>query len=626
MLSAALASCGGGGGNTITDPDGGGGGGPQVGTVQVLAASPQLQSDQSGATTVAITAQVKDAQNVLLADVPVTFSASSGSVVATQGTTDSAGMATALLSNSTDPTNRQITVTATAGGLSGSVVVNVVGTTITVAGPASLVLGAAGQYTVVVKDSKGMGVPGATATVASAAGNTLSAASLTTDGTGNVSFSLTGSNPGNDTLTVSALGQTATQTVSVSGDSFAFTVPTAGTEILLGNVQVLTVRWTKNGVAQAGKTINFSSTRGSLSAGTAVTDASGDATVTISANTSGPAVVTATNPDSTSTTVNIEFVATSVNSIVLQASPLTVGAGEQSELIAIVRDANNNLVKNKTVEFRIDTDITGGSVSPGTAITDSQGRAGAVYTGGSTSSPANGVVVKAVVQGTAIEATVNLTVARQELFLTLGTGNTLFEPTTATYAKEWVIFVSDVDGSPITGKPVQATIRSRRYGEGTLVWGGSAWTYAPGAIVPSTPAACVDEDANKNGQLDPLEDFNGNTKLEAGNVALVAAVPDSASAQNPCASAVAQGTAANLVTNGQGMARMCVLYPQNYAWWVEATLTAKAAVTGGTEFSESSVFTLDVLADDISDENVVPPNVESPFGTDNNCATGIMPE
>ena len=247
-----------------------------------------------------------------------------------------------------------------------------------------------------------------------------------------------------------------------------------------------------------------------------------------------------------------------------------------------------------------------------------------VYTAGGTSA-ANGIGIQATVQGTAVTDTVELTVARQALFIRLGTGNTLFEVGTATYAKEWVILVTDVEGNAIANKAVQASIRSRQYLRGQLGWADppGVWTYAAGS-----PVYCPDEDANKNGILDLVngqigtgEDTNMSGKLEAGNVALVAGVPESASAAAPCATAGSQGTAANVVTNSQGRARVCVFYPQNYAEWVEATLTAKASVTGGSEFSESSVFTLQVLSADVDSETDAPPNQFSPFGTDLDCTT-----
>ncbi|MEZ5564108.1 MAG: Ig-like domain-containing protein [Gammaproteobacteria bacterium] len=611
VASAALMSCGGGSGNTITGP-GGGGGATTVSSVTLLAATPQLQSDQGGATTVTLTAQVKDVNNAVLENIPVTFSASSGSLAVTQATTDGSGLALAQLSNGTNPANRVITVTATAGTVSGSVNVAVVGTTLTITGPASLASGDSGAYAVVAKDSKGAGIAGTTIALTSATGNTITAPSMTTDGSGNVPFTVTASAASNDTITASGLGLTTTKAIAISGDVFSFTTPPAGTEVNLGAVQALTVNWSKNGTPQAGQTIQFSSTRGTLSAATAVTNGAGDASVTISATTAGPAVVTATNPELTATSRNIEFIATTPATVELQASPLTVGAGEQSELTALVRDAANNLVKNQVVQFLIESDVTGGSLSVGSDTTDSQGRAKTVYTGGSVPSAANGVVVRATIQGSGVTDTVALTVARQELFLTLGTGNTLFEIGTATYAKEWVVLVTDVEGNAVANKTVQASIRSREYAKGSLTYVDPVWTYKPPA-----PVWCPDEDVNLNGILDPGEDQNGSGKIEAGNVALVAAVPESAPLGNPCATAGGTGTSANVVTNSQGRARVCVFYPQNYALWLKARLTAKASVTGGTEFSESSLFTLEVLADDVDSENESPPNQYSPFGADN---------
>lgn len=610
-----LASCGG-GSNTITAPPDDDGGAATVATVTVLAASPQLPSDQTGVSTLQITAQVKDAANAVIADVPVSFAATSGSLAVTQPVSAANGIAIAELSNGTNPANRSITVTATAGGVSGSVTIAVTGSTVGVSGPTALASGQSGAYIVSVKDSKGLGVPGTLVTVTSANGNTIASPSLTTDGTGNVNLTVTATVAGNDTLTVNALGQNATAPIAISGDVFNFTAPAAGTEVQLAPAtQALTVRWTKSGVPQAGQTIDFSTTRGTLSAASAVTDGNGDATVSVSATTAGPAVVTATNPEGTSTTRNIEFIATVANTVDLQASLLTVPTGGQTELIALVRDAANNLVKNQVVQFVIDADITGGSLSVGSATTDSQGRARAVYTGGSVQSAANGVVIRAVVQGTAVEDTVNLTVARQELFITLGTGNTLFEIGTATYAKEWVILVTDVEGNAVANKPVQAAIRSRRYFKGELTFLDPVWGYAPGS-----PQRCDDEDLNKNGIFDAGDnDFNGNGILEAGNIALVAAVPESAPLNDPCSTAGAQGVAANVTTNSQGRARICVFYPQNYALWLEAALTAKASVAG-SEFSRSSVFVLDVLTDDIDDATQTPPNLLSPFGTDLDCA------
>ena len=146
-------------------------------------------------------------------------------------------------------------------------------------------------------DAKGNGIPFQNVTITSAVGNTIDAPSLVTDATGVVTFSLTATQAGNDTLTVSALGETTTQNVSVSNDQFTLTNSSAPvTDIpLTPTVETVTLTWTIGGAAQAGQTIGFTSTRGTLSASSAVTDGAGQASVTISSNTAGPSVITASN-------------------------------------------------------------------------------------------------------------------------------------------------------------------------------------------------------------------------------------------------------------------------------------------------------------------------------------------
>ncbi len=621
VASVVLMSCGG-SSNTITGPGGGGGGASTAASVQVLASSPQLPSDVNGLGTVDITAIVRDASNVVLADIPVSFGANAnGSLAVVDAATDANGRALARLSNGTDLSNRAITVTVTAGTVSGSVTVNVTGTRIRLTPPtATLSLSDAVAFTAVLEDSAGLGIPGRAVAITSSAGNGLSAANLTTQANGSVQFTLTATAAGLDTLSASAIGVTAQSAVSVSGDSFSITTPTQNAEISLGAVQPITATWVISGVPQVGQTISFTSTRGTLSSSTAVTNGSGQATVTISSNSSGPALVTASTPGGTLTTRNLEFVAITADSLALQAEPFTVQTGAQSTITAIVRDANLNLVKNKVVSFQIASDNTNGFLSVAQDITDSQGRATTFYTGGAASGGVGGVQILAFVLDTpAVQGTVDLTVGGQALAIALGTGNTLFEIGTATFAKEWVILVTDVAGTAVANKAVQASIRSVNYRKGNL-WvppGGDAW-------IKQVEGVCPDEDINFNGILDPGEDANLNGKVEAGNIALVAAVPGNAPLASPCASAGAPGQAANVVTDSQGKARVCVFYPQNYNLWLDARIQAQASVAG-TETTQSQTFTLEALASDINNVNVSPPGVVSPFGPGSDCSVPPPP-
>lgn len=638
MASLVLAACGGGGGNTLTSPPGGGGGTPPPGTptvanIQLLASSTQLPSDKTSANKVTLTALVRDSSNVVMEGIPVAFSASSGALSVIQPITDGSGASIAELTNGVNPQNRTITVNAVAQGISSQIAINVVGTTLTVTGPGALALGDTGSYTIVLRDANGAGIGGQTVEVTSSTGNIIEASSLVTAAGGDIQVSLTATTGGSDTLSASVLGLTSTRSVNVSSDSFVFTAPPSGTELQIGGAPgtPVSVEWTKAGVPQAGQTIVFTSTRGTLSAGSAVTNGSGVATVNVFSSSAGPAVLSATNPESTSTTRSVEFVATVPQSLILQASPFNLATGQQSTLTATVRDPSGNLVKNKTVVFEL-TDVTGGFLSLATDVTDSQGRAQTFYTAGQSASQPNGVIIRAFVQDApAVEGSVELTVAQQALSISLGTGNDLFEIGTATFAKEWVVIVTDAVGNAVSNKDVQVSLSSLDYYLGSLVISGNSWVRPPVAPGINLPPAtflltdtlrCANEDPDNTGVVPPFpQDFNDNGRIEPGNIAAVAAVPADAPLSNPCASAGTQGQVAAVTTNAQGLARVCVFYPQNYNQWLDVRIEAKASVTG-TEFSRAQAFLLPGLAADLSNVNASPPGVVSPFGpvTPDGCA------
>src|SRR5689334_14577405 len=111
LIALALTACGG-GEDSFVGGTGGGGQTPAVtvGSLTLIASSPTVPSD--GSTPAQISAFVRDASNKFMKDVPVVFSASSGGLIITQGTTDANGLATATLSSAGDPSKRTITVTA----------------------------------------------------------------------------------------------------------------------------------------------------------------------------------------------------------------------------------------------------------------------------------------------------------------------------------------------------------------------------------------------------------------------------------------------------------------------------------------------------------------------------------
>jgi Bacterial Ig-like domain (group 1) len=597
MLAVALAGCGGGGEEskfsdpgTQPPPPGGGTPTPAVASLNVIASTPTLASN--GATPVDISVFARDANNAFVSGQTLALSASSGGLQVTQATTDTNGLAKAVLTTAGDPTNRTITVTAASGAITGTVTVNVSGSQLSVQGPNAMVMGQSGTYTVRLIDSGSTGIANRTVTLSSARSNTLSATSVTTDSSGAATFTMTIANTGSDTITATGMGITTTFAVAVNSDAFSFQTPAANTEVALGANQTVTVRWLQGGSPVVGQNITFASTRGTVSAPSVATDATGSASIQISAMNSGAAVVTATGNGGATAQLPVEFVATTPASIEAQPSVFTMAPAEQSTITAVVRDAAGNLVKNRTVTFSLQ-DVTGGSLSTASAVTDSQGRAQSTYTAGSTTSATGGVAITATVQGTAISDVINLTVAQRQLFISIGTGNELEVPNIVQYALPYVVQVTDANGNGVPNVPLSLSVLSVQYAKGSWNSGlGFALPYDPGSD-QTINGTCNDEDVNHNGVLDAGEDFNTSTRIEAGNIATV--------------------TPANASTDEDGFAQIKIFYPQEYAYWLVVRLDVRAGVTG-TEFIRSATILLPGTTDDF-DGPGTPPGFVSPFGT-----------
>lgn len=599
-------------------------------TITLLTSLEQLPSN--GSTPATITAIVRNASNQLVPGAMVNFSASSGAIVPVQttagaaaspfvaaGTTDANGQAQATLSTPGDPSDRSITVTASVGSTTSALVVAVVGTTLSLTGPTSLIDGATGTFSVSLTDSGGNAIAGQAVVATSTNGNTITPANVTTDNTGHANFNVTAAKAGNDTIQATALGLTATAALQVSSQSFNFTSPASATQVDLGVSEPLTITWTNAGAPVTGQTVTFSTTRGLFSNNsstiTQVSSGTGTATVSLSADTAGPAIVTATAA-SVSAQLPLTFVATTPASIDVQANPSTIETNGQSTIIAIVRDANNNLVEGQTVDFQLN-DKTGGSISVASAVTDVQGQAETVYTATSTASTSNGVQITATVQGVPA-ATVDLTVGGQTVFLSLGTGSVISENAAKTqFSVPFVIQALDSAGNAVPGVTVSldihslppngntnpATYTTAAYAKGTWAncGGTPAWTQNPVGTCTGEGlvAYCVNEDVNGTGIYEAGEDYNGNDKLDPGDVAAV--------------------TPGQVVTDSTGTANVAITYPEDHALWVQAKLTATTTVNG-TQTTTTAVFWLPMLASYLTNSTVSPPGLDSPYGTANNCA------
>ena len=579
-----------------------------VASVTLIASSTTLRSDADQTDEgVTLTALLRDADNNAITGQVVSFSVDSGLLAPANPVTNETGQAQVTLTTPGDASNRAINVTASAGGQSDSLIIAVSGTNISVIGPASIGSGDVANFSATLVNAGGEGIGSETVTIASANGNSLSSATVDTDSNGNVAFTVTGDVGGADTISVAALGESASQSVTVSEFDLAIDSPMAATEVALGAAQTVTVTVRQNGAPSSGQTVNFSTTRGTATPATATTDGAGQATTSVSssgAGGAGPATVLASTTGGASETLAIEFVATDPESVDVQASPNSIAVNGNSQIRAVVRDGVSNLVKNQVIDFSL-VDNTAGRLSAPSASTDSRGLAVVTYTAGSVSSGTDDVSVTATVrdENPVVSNFTTLTVGGQALRVSIGTNNEITEVDSdgdgvaAEYSKEFAIIVTDPSGNPPPSDTVLSTrITPTRYRTGSYVLTDTSnppdgapdvWDFSPNTTL------CASEDVDLDGVLDAGEDINGSNTLE------------------PDAAARVEGPAPMI--NENGVAEVDVVYPQSHNGWTEVQLTVTATVSG-TESSDSVTFFLEGLALDFINTSASPPGQTSPYG------------
>ena len=591
-----------------------------IGSLTLLA--DKLQLGSGGSDKVELYAIVKDNRNVLLSGVPVTFSTSptgtlGGELEVVTGITGSDGIAAAALKSQINPAVRSITVNAQVGEQSEQLVINVVGTSIDISAPGALVVGASRTISVLLRDFDGNALANQPLTIASALGNTLSATALQTNSVGQAEVTYTATNSGTDTVSVSGLGLTQVATVNVSADEFSFVNADASQEVMLNTPYPVTVRWSKDGVAQVGQPVDVVVTRGIVfvdemtpvadqTAVTVNTDAQGEATVFVQSASAGFVTISASAGEDDaliSAQLSIEFIANTVDSVAVQASPTQLGINEQSSVRAVVRDANNNPVKNKTVSFVLNG-AAGGTLNPASSVTNSQGIASTIYTATSATG-ASEVQITANVEGRS--GSVNLSVGERTLFFRFGTGNTVEVPSSTLFRKAFSVVVTDASGNPIANQTLNISVTPVNP-QDTAAPVADEWAYAKGiwVMVPNEPdfeywapqasAFCQNEDANLNGVRDPGEDFNNDGQLTPGNVV---------TAQQ------------QVSTDASGVAEFQLTYPADYAAWTHVNISV-SALASGTENRSSRKYVLSYPSTYVTTKAAAP--AANPFGSSAVCS------
>lgn len=575
---------------------------PDVASLVVYSSSRTLLSDADadvttdGSSPVTIYMMAKDSNNIALSGVVFTPSVGNGATLL-PGTISTDGILTTWSLVPDEPRNQTVQVSVTAGTITESLSVDIIGTEIQIDGAESISMDQPTTYTIKLKDAAGNGLAFQTVSINSS----LLTSSLVTNSEGEAQFDVQPSVGGNYTIEVNALGSAAIKSITVSPNAFNLSANTA--EISVDTTHPIQLNWTADGIPQAGKVIHLSATRGTITSGgvgvgQVSTDATGLASFDIASGTAGATVITATdNTTFLSTSLALEYIATAPHSLNIQADPSIIASLGTSTIIAQVKDANDNPVKNQVVVFNLN-DTVDGTLSSSKAKTDSSGQASVVYNAGNNTSAKDGVVITSHIEGTTAvpEDTTTLTVGGEAVRIVFGFDE-LLEENNPFYEKTFGVIVTDNAGNPVAGKQIDFTVIPTHYLKGYLIYSenDSAWG------LPDTPDAtgasvtivnqCNSEDIDKDGSLDTGEDFNGNGRLEPTNSTTIIG---------------------NSVTNASGQTTVKISYPQNHALWERIELTAQVMVNG-TEYIQKINMMLPVLAADVTQESA-PPNVRSPYG------------
>lgn len=615
LLAAALAGCGGGGGSAgtpIVGPDSGAsspsGAASAVASDLVVVLSKSTLSN-SGTDSITATVTSIDANRVAVAGVPVNFTINANAVITPAGTsTDSKGVLTAVVTQGADSTVRPVTITATSGGVSRPITFNIVQNS-TPSDPQADDLTLTLSATNI--DNSGSRTVTATATAVDKNRNALSGipvqlsvsdssafisgAGTQTNANGQVSGTVgIGQDRSNRTVTVVATSGTLSRTAAfqITGARFsqASPVPAVATAGAAGTVQYALTDVNSNPMTGVPITV------------------SGDGLSTVTGRTdlNGAFVYGYTAPNAPGTTLKIKAAAGGVESEVLVAIPgggSTVPAAQtpvsktlnlSADVVAIntantknqvtvnafFRDGSNAPVPNVRVLFGVIGDNQTGTIGAGknAVLSDASGTASTTYSPGAVSSPTNGVTVQACWKTTDFASTdstsncsaaggqlltTTLTIVSNPVSISIGTDNTITNGSSGlTYVKKYAVLVVDSAGNPKSDVQITPSLDLGGYGKGYWGWNlvTKKWERAPEIGTQGLlTATCPNEDINRNGVIDGVEDTNDNKQLD------------------PRKSDVAITLVGATKTDANGVAVLQLEYPKSLASWVAFKITVTAA-------------------------------------------------
>lgn len=598
-------------------------------------------------------------------------------VTVESSTTNASGEVEATISIGSDQSNRDITLTVTAGSVTRSTVLKVVtdsGSENPIADDLTLVLSApsvanGGSNTVTATatavDRNRNVVSGIPVTIAVDSTATAAVSDTVTDKNGVVEATINiGADRSNRVVTVTATSGSLVRTASFAVVGASLTVSAAPLVVAgsVGNVIEYTLV-DFNSIAMADQAITV--TAPGLPSASGRTDLNGKFRYVYTAPAAPTvlSVVAAAAGDQRSLSVTVSPGTSAIApapevplSAVVTPTPSVVSVNSvgsntnQVEIRALFIGANNKPIPRVRARFDLDDNRTSsdGVVSwVGTyAYSDENGVARATFVSGQRSSPTNGITIRmcydtvdfasgpagACDQVTRV-ARATLTVSAEALAVSIATNNEIKQGTNnLTYIKEYVVMVVDSAGLAKADAQITPSVDLVGYRKGYYVWNGrlwsQVWTLADTERYAWTGSAWEGSQTGQSSNICPNEDINRNGVREAPVYQAGATAPGLSARQedlnwngdlDPRKSLVAIKMVGSTKTDANGIAIVQIEYGESVATWIDAILTVTASGVSGSEARARYYETLPAAATDLTSEAIAPAFRVSPFGIGSVC-------
>lgn len=374
---------------------------PNTSTARVTAINASADSVvANGSSTSIITATVHDVNgNPVPANIPVAWSTTLGTLSAAITYTDSDGKASVTVKSTTNGTT-VVTATATQGAMSATpITFTVDSSTFTPVNLAASVQSVTADgievisFGVDIKDANGNKAPANTLVSWTTSLGTLESPTSITDSNGHAVMTLKSNTAGSAIITaISGIGS-ANETVTftaMTSTANVIDLTTEVTTLLANNIATTILSATvhdSNNQVMPNATVKWSTTIGTLSNATSLTDANGVAVINLSSKVAGNAIISAISDVGVAKTVNVQFDAdpstANIYSMSAELSTMLADAwtpnATRNVIYAQLADANgNHLGSGFTVNWSTLNDATisdNDDIKNATSQTDANGKA-----------------------------------------------------------------------------------------------------------------------------------------------------------------------------------------------------------------------------------------------------------